>query len=376
MMWAINNASIFLLVSSLWMETTRGFTSSSMVTTSMSKANALHSETRNQSNTRRHEKPGWLDDAMEGIPSGEFDAESYRNGVVLKSGIGGFSVDSELGFVCILVANNESNDEQNWIPAIISPVDKDRPKSAEALTCVQLAGGLDLGTAILPPNSLTKLVQDHMAEEEDDNGISSTARLSLKKVTAMPNPDANDDATINIEEDTEEIVATTPERDQAILETIPKVEKAVKTLPGLEESTTEDVTKAVRRFADSNGLVDRTAFSSILDALRECNSPSTSLASPVFRMEVSVIDEGGISQASIETSNAMVAVGLAMRYKVNVDVEEIGQHTRGGTGKDALFERFPEFRPIQELNEDSKVIDGFIPSMFEKSKLDNDMKSD
>jgi len=346
------------------------------VATSISKPNALHSETRKLSSTRLHEKPGWLDDAMEGIPSGGFDAESYRNGVVLKSGIAGFSVDSELGFVCLLVANNEGDDEQNWIPAVISPVDKDRPKSAEALTCVQLAGGLDLGTAILPPNSLTKLVQDHMAEEDDGDEISATARLSLKKVTALPNPDANDDTTLNIEEDTEEIVATTPERDQAILETIPKIEKAVKTLPGLEASTTEDVTKAVRRFADSNGMVDRTAFSSILDALRESNSASMSLASPVFRMDVSIIDEGGISQASIETSNAMVAIGLAMRYKVTVDIEEIDQHTQGGTGKDALFERFPEFRPMQELNEDSKVIDGFIPSMFEKSKLDNDMKSD
>mmetsp|Transcript_12359 Transcript_12359/g.25527 ORF Transcript_12359/g.25527 Transcript_12359/m.25527 type:complete len:369 (-) Transcript_12359:1211-2317(-) len=367
-MRAFNNASIFVLVSSLWMNSARGFTTSPVATTT-STSNPCTSI------TRLDEKPGWLDDAMEGIPSGEFDAESYRKGIDLKSGIAGFSTHPELGFVCILATKNESADEQHWIPAVISPVDKDRPKSAEALTCVQLAGGLDLGTAILPPGCLTKLVKDHTSEEEDSDEISSTARLSLKKVTALPNPEAND-ATINIEEETQEIVATTPERDEAILEAVPKVEKAIKTLPGLKESTTEDVTKAVCRFADSNGKVDRTAFSSILDALREANSPSTNLASPVFRMDVSVIDEGGISQASIETSNAMVAIGLSMRYKVTVDIEEIDQHSQGGTGKDAVFERFPVFRPIQELNEDSKVIDGFIPSMFGKSKLDNDMKSD
>lgn len=336
---------------------------------------ALQSEKKRGTSTFLNEKRGWLDDAMEGIPSGEFDAESYRNGTDLQSGIAGFSVDPELGFLSILLANTESNEEQQWIPAVISPVDKDRPKSAEALTCVQLAGGLDLGTAILPPNTLAKLVDDHKSEDEDSNASSSSSRLSLKKVTALPNPDAAD-AKLSIEEETEEIVETTPERDQAILDAVPKVEEAVKSLPGLEESATEDVMKAIQRFADSKGMVDRTAFSSILDALRKANSPSTFLASPLFRLEVSIIDEGGISQATIDTTNAMVALGLAMRYKVTVDIAEFDQHAQGGNGKDALFERFPEFRPIQELNEDSKIIDGFIPSMFGKSKLDNDMKSD
>lgn len=372
-MQTLKNASILLSVSSLWMDSARGFTSSPVTTYSINDSCVFRSEKKRRPSTRCNEKPGWLDDAMKGIPSGEFDLETYKNGVVLQSGIAGFSVDPELGFVCILLANNESNDEQQWVPAVISPLDKDRPKSAEALTCVQLAGGLDLGTAILPPNSLAKLVEDHKSEEEDVN--ISSSRLSLTKVKALPNPDANN-AKVTIEEDTEEIVGTTPERDRAILDAVPKVEKAVKTLPGLGESTTEDVTRAVQRFADSKGMVDRTAFSSILDALRESNSPSSFLASPLFRLEVSIIDEGGISQTTIDTSNSMIALGLAMRYKVTIDVEEFDQHAQGGSGKDALFERFPAFRPIQELNEDSKVIDGFIPSMFEKSKLDNDMKSD
>ena len=123
--------------------------------------------------TRRDEKPTWLDDAMKGLPSEEFDAETYKKGINLQPGIAGFSVDPELGFVCILVTNNDIDASPHWIPAVVSPSDKDRPKSAEALTCVQLAGGLDLGTAILPPNTLSKLVADHNAEEEDIKGLSS-----------------------------------------------------------------------------------------------------------------------------------------------------------------------------------------------------------
>jgi len=335
-----------------------------------------------RSTTCHYEKPGWLDDALKGIPSDdEFDPESYKNGISLQSGISGFSVDPELGFVSILVtnSNNENDDkQQNWIPVVISPVDTDRPKSTEALTCVQLAGGLDLGTAILPPNSLAKLVADNNNEEQgitstSTSSVKSKARLSLTKVTALPNPDA----TISIEEETEEIVPTTPERDQAILDALPKVEKAVKTLPGLEQSTTDTVLKAMQRFADEKGAVDRTAFTSILGTVREANSPSSLLASPIFRLEVSIIDGDGISQATIDTTNAMIALGLAMRYKVVVGVDDIDGHQQGGIGLDALLERFSEFRPIQELSEDSKVIDGFIPSMFEKAKkIDNDMKEE
>ena len=364
---------VYLLVYASLTEFVKGFTFSSFKTTEIQHSNAQLQE--NRLATRLNEKPGWLEDAMEGIPSGEFDAESYKNAMQLKPGIAGFSVDPELGFVSILVTNDEIDDEPFWIPAIISPVDKDRPKSAEALTCVQLAGGLDLGTTILPPNALTKLVADNNPQEEDMT-TDASKRLSLTKITALPNPDASDDTEMKIEEDAQELVPTSPERDNAILEAVPKVEKAIKTLPGLQDTTTEEVTKAVQRFADPKGAVDRTAFSSILDSLRESNTPTRLLASPLFRLEVSIIDEGGISQATIDTSDAMIALGLAMRYKVTIEIDDFTNHKQGGKGKDALLERFPAFRPIQELNEDSKIIDGFIPSMFEKAKLDNDMKSE
>lgn len=367
-MQSFNISSIYVLVFLTLLDSVIGFTSPSVRV----------KDQRKKLPTRRYEKPSWLDDAMEGIPSEGLDPENYKNGISLERGIAGFSVDPELGFVSILVAKNDSDGEAHWVPAVISPADTDRPKSAEALTCVQLAGGLDLGTAILPPNTLAKLVANHNAEEEDTSSSSgiNDGRFSLKKVTAVINTEGDDDNKIRIEEDVQEVVATSPERDQTILEAVPKVEKAVKSLPGLEASTTEDVTKAIQRFADQKGEVDRDAFSAILDALRKSNTPSISLASPLFRLDVSIIGESGISQATIDTTDTMIALGLAMRYKVTVDIEDAENHKEGGVGKDSLLERFPAFRPIQELGEDSKIMDGFIPSMFEKAKLDNDMKGE
>mmetsp|Transcript_5155 Transcript_5155/g.15005 ORF Transcript_5155/g.15005 Transcript_5155/m.15005 type:complete len:400 (-) Transcript_5155:388-1587(-) len=340
--------------------------------------------------TSCREKPSWLDDAMKGIPSDDFDAESYKGGIELQPGIAGFSIDSHLGFVCILVADNgtgskgsgcQDGSTQYWIPVVISPVDTDRPKSVEALTCVQLAGGLDLGTAVLPPDSLAKMVAEHSAEAEDtDNGVVEDkgllpTRLSLTKIVVMPNPES--DAKVAIEEEMKEIVATTPEREQSILDSLPKVEKAVKTLPGLQKTETDSVLEAMQQFADPNGAVDRNAFSCILESLRLSNTPSVSFKPPLFHLEVSVIDEDGISQVTVDTNNSMIALGLAMRYKVMVEVGEIDGHKLGGNGVDELLERFPAFRPIQELDADSRIIDGFIPSMFEKERnLDNDMKGE
>ncbi|VEU41252.1 unnamed protein product [Pseudo-nitzschia multistriata] len=382
--------AVFFL-SLLSLNSAAGFTSSAIRTSTNRVSSPLapfppsaNKQERQTPLIRCNEKPGWLDDAMDGIPSGDFDEESYRNRIDLRGGIAGFSVDPELGFVCILVAGGEDSNQQHnkhWMPVVVSPVDTDRPKSAEALTCVQLAGGLDLGTAILPPDSLARLVAEHDAEEQSGEGTArdkgAPKRLSLTKITAAPNPDASENAKAGIEEEAQELVATSPEREKAISDALPKVETAVKTLPGLQETTTESVREAMQRFADEKGAVDRDAFSSILDSLRSLNTPAISLAPPLFRLDVSVIDGNGISQVTVDTTNSMIALGLAMRYKVTVDMEEKYRHPRGGKGVDELLERFPVFRPIQELNEDSRIVDGFIPSMFEKARsIDNDMKGE
>lgn len=379
---------MFLFVALFVLDFAQGFTCSttrsattcrSPISNSPSRAHSSDVEKRRRLSTYLREKPGWLDDAIGGMSSGDdggFDEESYKKGIQLKPGIAGFSVDRELGFVCILAGNSDDENTKNrfWIPVVVSPVDKDRPKSAEALTCVQLAGGLDLGTAILPPNSLAKLVADESSEKLEKKSDVPT-RYSLTKISAMANPDAAKEK-ISIEEEVKEIVPTSPEREQAIIWAVPKVETAVKSLPGLQECTREDVIEAMQRFANEKGEVDRPAFSSILDSLRALKTPSIRLTPPVFRLEVSVIDGEGISQVTAETTNAMIALGLAMRYKVTVDIEENDGHEQAGNGIDALLERFPEFKPVQELSEDSRIMDGFIPSMFEKAKLDNDMKGE
>jgi hypothetical protein len=407
-MFSIQVTSIFLIITAFyWLDHVKGFTVSGTIRTVIGSGRSSSCEILVRPTTYLGEKPSWLDNAMEGIDKSsggggeEEDTNSNKNEVQnLQQGIAGFAVDPDLGCVSILVGKNDDDQDNNdndnnkqqrgqyWVPVVVSPVDKDRIKSPEALTCVQLSGGLDLGTAILPPDSLAKLVVDHKIDEHDgsDEAIerytvgSLRSRISLSKVTMTPNPDSNDENNDfsmkkknNIDEE-EQDVPTTPEREQSIQDTFPKVEKAVKSLPGLEESTTESVLKAIRRFSDSKGMIDRKAFSSILDALRISNTPSLTFPSPIFQLEVSIIDEDGVSQVVINTTNAMVGLGLAMRYKVIVQVEEKDNHKQGENGVDALLGRFPAFRPIQELNEDSKIMDGFIPSMYGKARLDNDMK--
>ena len=76
----------------------------------------------------------------------------------LSSGIAGFSVDPQLGF-CAVLASDSGN---RFTYTVVSPIDKARVSSPEALTLVQLAGGLDLGTAILPPDALARMTAEEM----------------------------------------------------------------------------------------------------------------------------------------------------------------------------------------------------------------------
>jgi hypothetical protein len=75
-----------------------------------------------------------------------------------RRGLSGFSTDDELGFVAILT----SADRKKSAHVVVSPVDKQQVQSAEALCMVQLSGGMDLGTAVLPPDLLSQLVADEL----------------------------------------------------------------------------------------------------------------------------------------------------------------------------------------------------------------------
>jgi hypothetical protein len=245
-----------------------------------------------------------------------------------------------------------------------------------------------LGTAILPPDALAQLVADN--DDNDDDGDEDVvqdlrSRISLLQVTAVPQTTTTPSSS-NIndkEEDTTTVPSTstsTPERDQAIQEALPKVYKAVQSLPDLvlKEATSEQVSNAMQRFANEQGVVDRQAFSEILGTLRAPTTTASSSNSIKFELMANVIRGDSITQVQVETTNVMMALGLAMRYRVTVQVSDdcCDYFEEGEGGVDAtLMERFPAFRPMRELYEDAKIMDGFIPGMFGKAKnLDNEMK--
>jgi hypothetical protein len=317
-----------------------------------------------------NEKPNWLDDAMDGFHLKQDDNEGIRLSKVLplSTGIAGFTIDSELGFCAILAKNDK------FVPVVVSPTDKDRLVSAEALTMVQLAGGLDLGTAILPPDSLAQLVVDEL---DDDESTVQTLRplISLSQVTVIPtnNDNANDVNEISMSQAT--AAATSPERDAAIQEAIPNVWAAVKGLAGLEKVTSDLVAMSMQRFANAQGQVDRQAFTTILDDLRSQQSPKAQ-STVQFVLLVNVIRGDSITQVPALTTDAVQAFGLAMRYKIAVEIDDEVLLWQQNEINDAnsILERFPAFRPTLELREDATIMNGFVPGMFGRAQIDNDQK--
>jgi hypothetical protein len=320
---------------------------------------------------RVNEKPNWLDDAMDGFHLKQDDNEGVRLSKVLplSTGIAGFTIDSELGFCAILAKNDK------FVPVVVSPTDKDRLVSAEALTMVQLAGGLDLGTAILPPDSLAQLVVDEL--DDDDESTVQTLRplISLSQVTVIPNIDGNANDVNERSMAQATAAVTSPERDAAIQEALPNVWAAVKGLAGLEQVTSDLVAMSMQRFANVQGQVDRQAFSSILDDLRSQQSPKAQ-STVQFVLLVNVIRGDSITQVPVLTTDAVQAFGLAMRYKIAVEIDDEVLLWQQNEINDAnsILERFPAFRPTLELQEDAKIMNGFVPGMFGRAQIDNDQK--
>jgi len=306
------------------------------------------------------EKPKWLDDAM-----GEFKEDNtYPRSISLTPGISGFALDPDMGFVSILVDN-----KKRWTPAIISTIDKDRVKSSEALTFVQLAGGLDLGTAVLPPDSLARLV----AKDDEDYVQKIRRRISLANVTVVSNMNfstGGDIDDVSVVPNNYTRSSSTPERDEIIKEGQEKIFKAIQTLRGLNEVTLNQVYGALQLYANDEGKVDRETFSRILNYLRHTLTSSPLSSKVIFELVVNVIGDESVKKVTIQTDNAMVALGLAMRYKVKVQISEGCELEE----EETLLERFPAFQATCELYEEAKIIDGFIPSMFNKVTLDNDTK--
>lgn len=378
------------------------------------------------------EKPKWLEEAM-----GDSDSENDGEGgkklnssrlsevLPLSDGLSGFSVDPKLGFCAILTqslppSSKDQSRQQRCFHTVVCPSDKERLQSAEALTMVQLAGGLDLGTAIVPPDSLAQIVarqlerdnqekQKKDGKDADTSSISSEElrqRINLLRIEALPNSlgstdggkdqatTANDegDASFSSKDDASQ---KQEERNKSIKDSLPRILTAVKSLPGLAGITTDQLENVVQRLADDSGSLDRMAFSKLLDELRQEEGVVTvspvesqrSSSDPIKLVLLVSIDSNDDSDANgtpsvlqVDAPSIFLGLALSMRYKVPIlidercfDDERADKITRFDANE--ILNRFPLFRPLRELYQDAKAMDGFIPSMYQKAKeLDNEDK--
>lgn len=340
------------------------------------------------------QKPSWIDDAMGGMSQGPLDDDGDDRISDLSPGLAGFTLSEEGGFFAILV----SPCAQCAVPVLVSPSDKDRVTSPEATTMVQLAGGLDLGTAVLPPDALMRLVANEL--EEDDGGDDDAAstmknlrqsRIQLSKVRAVR---ASEEESSAGGRDHPPDLERAGARNPAVQESfVDKVSASIKGLPGLQDATREQVEDAVHFHADESGNLDRSAFSDLLQTVRSAISPAAENFSNVaFVLSCTVISGNNVQEIEMRTASAVTAIGLALRNKVDIDVshelvenlsEEVASESIGDAGAAAtalpvsrILDQFPAFRPLSELREDAKIMDGFIPSMFARATdITNDDKA-
>jgi len=300
---------------------------------------------------------------------------------------------------------------QYAVPVVVSTSDKDRLTSPEAMTLVQLAGGLDLGTAVLPPDAMMQLVANELEDSDggtDDAVASSVAgdlkaslrqsRISLSKVQAIRNSQLSQEESSTTGHNTPANLEPTGTRNPAVQESfVDKVHASIKGLPGLQDATREQVEDAIHFHADERGNLDRSAFSNLLQTVRSAISPVAGKSSKVvFVLSCNIISGDSIQEMKIETPSAVTAIGLALRNKVGIDVSpelvdrtsvEVaselieGAAAAAGAAATALpasqiLDKFPAFRPLSELREDAKIMDGFIPSMFARVRnIENDDKA-
>jgi hypothetical protein len=286
----------------------------------------------------------WLREAMASSDAIDPDGVVF---VDSKPGISGFAVDNKLGFVVVMVGGDRAT------YAVVSPKDKKQVRSAEALCLVQLAGGLDLGTPVLPPDILARLV----ADETGQSARELRQQVKLKRVDVL----ANEMEKVEEEKpETPPAIEMTEERQANIEVQAPKVFAAINKLSGLTDATLEQVVEAMKLFADESGKLDRPAFTSLLDSIRRALN-ETKPSKVKFMLTVALND----MELKIPAPSPVVAVGLALRYNVDVVVSKECQIE--GFDIVEISSRFPAFRPIKELEEDARIMDGFIPSMFNEA---------
>ena len=348
----------------------------------------------------------WMKNAMNLPVDPKDSSSSTPKSKPLQSGIAGFAVDPKLGFVCVLAPDDNDNSNQGngnsngnqFTYVTVSPTDA--VSSPEALCLVQLSGGLDLGAAVFPPETLAKVVANElMLHQEDDEEDEDTdgddeegdvnvveeinveelrSKVTLLGVTALPNERYAPPPSSTFFEDEIIKVESTPERDAQIELSSPKILPAILNLPGLTMVTEEEISQAMQIHADAKGQLSREAFSELLDTLRSGGNGSNGrnrLEDQRIKMRITVSiagDDGQSSLRLVDVDHVPVfqGVALALRYKVKITVSEECFKVGNDVNEESLgvLERFPAFKPVQELVEDARV------TLFKQKAPDNDDK--
>lgn len=321
---------------------------------------------------------GWIKNAMgdDGATTESEEKSQAATAPLLKSldeGLAGFAVDPELGFVAIVASSSNSGDEpQRWTYSVVSPKDTDELSSAEALTLVQLAGGIDVGAAVLPPDVLLRIVRDEVDDDDDgyDNDDPSDTSVRLLKCEAVPPSESQSSSGGGSKTIEVTTIESSPEREAKIASDAPRLRDVILKLPGLGEATEESVQNAMLVRAASDGSIGREEFENILGDLRlgTRGRVGGDLAGAEFALSVGVSDRKGEKEprvVEIRAPSTFQAVGLSMRYERTIEIRE-GDNKFGGVGTKELLERFPAFRPMVEFRHDVEDVDGMLPGMFFK----------
>uniref|UniRef100_A0A7S3VDP9 Uncharacterized protein n=1 Tax=Chaetoceros debilis TaxID=122233 RepID=A0A7S3VDP9_9STRA len=331
-------------------------------------ANSNDEETDDSNISEVDEKRGdgdisWIRESMD-ISNEDLDGSSESAVTPLEPGLAGFAVDQDLGFVCILARG----DGKKITYSIISPKDVDKISSVEALCLVQLTGGLDLGAAVFPPETLARLVSEVENDDANPENIEELrSRLTLLAVTAQKNKyySPKDTSSNNGDEEVNPKPLSSDERDFAIAQIAPKVFSAVKNLPGVGGVTTDQVIAALQLHADEEGGLDRTAFSQLLGSLREGIVTRIEDQKVSFQITVSLsLPSSNLKLIDIEDVPAFLAVALSLRYDVSIETSIDCFDDAGGD----IIDQFPAFKPLGELVDDAKAMEDYISKALFSNK--------
>lgn len=330
----------------------------------------------------------------------------------LEPGLAGFAVDPALGFVAVLAegygdggdgdgdGNGAGAAFRRWTYAVASPTDRERVGSAEALTLVQLAGGIDVGAAVLPPGALLAAVRDELGDEEDgeDAGDGPVVAARLVGIRAVPGgepgpgPGPGRGGQGQPPQPFPSPPPSSAERDGRIASDAPRLLESIRNLPGLAGVTTAAVGDAMLLHADEAGGVGREEFAAVLAELRSGKAGTAGGGSrgvppgAAFELRAETRREGGAVGPVVRwrATGGFQALGLALRYRVPIEVD--GDCFEGGGGRDGggtttttepvaahgtgtaeLLERFPAFRSRRTLREDAEP-DALSAGLFYKKE--------